>query len=245
MIKTGEYMKCILDLHTHTIASGHAYSTLSENAAAAKENGIEILGISDHAPGMPGSTHEYYFGNMRVLPDSINGVKILKGVELNILDESGKIDLPVEILKTLDYGIASIHIPCFKNLGKIGNTNALLNVMKNPFIQIIGHPDDGRYPLDYERLVIGALENNILLELNNSSLAPTAYRENARENYTKLLELCEKHKVSVILGSDAHFTNDIGNMMLMEALIDELNFPKELIVNYDVIKLSTFINFNR
>lgn len=43
------------DLHTHTIASGHAFGTIWENARAAKDKGISVLAITDHGPSVPGS----------------------------------------------------------------------------------------------------------------------------------------------------------------------------------------------
>ena len=57
-----------LDVHTHTVASGHAYSTIDENVRYASEQGFELVGISDHAPKMPGGTHNFYFLNLRIIP---------------------------------------------------------------------------------------------------------------------------------------------------------------------------------
>jgi len=51
------------DMHTHTIASGHAYSTIKEMAEAAQEKGIKLLGITEHSKNMPGSCHDIYFAN--------------------------------------------------------------------------------------------------------------------------------------------------------------------------------------
>ncbi|GAU79018.1 phosphatase [Fusibacter sp. 3D3] len=238
-------MRYILDLHTHTVASGHAYSTLNENILAAKNKGLKLLGVSDHAPKMPGSTQEYYFGNLKVLPEVIEGLRVLKGVELNILNSAGAIDLSDQDMKHLDYAIASLHIPCFENLGATENTNALINAMKHPKVNIIGHPDDARYPLEYERLVIAAKAHNVLLEINNSSLAPVAVRENARENYITLLALCEKHQAAVIFGSDAHYISDIGNFSNVEALVEAVNFPKNLIVNNDINRLWSYLNHSK
>ena len=48
-------MRDILDVHTHTLASGHAYNTMREMAKAASEKGLEILGITEHAVSMPGT----------------------------------------------------------------------------------------------------------------------------------------------------------------------------------------------
>ena len=60
----------VLDLHTHTVASGHAYCSLREMAKVASEKGLEVLGVTEHAPGMPGTCHQYYFDNLRVVPRS-------------------------------------------------------------------------------------------------------------------------------------------------------------------------------
>lgn len=82
-------MKDILDFHTHTIASGHAYNTMNEMIAAAKLRGLEIYGITEHAPRMNGSCTEMYFQNFRILPREKDGMTVLHGVELNILDGRG------------------------------------------------------------------------------------------------------------------------------------------------------------
>ena len=57
-------MKALIDLHTHTIVSGHAYSTVKENIEDAIKNGIKYLGLSEHAPAMPGGPHPFYFCNI-------------------------------------------------------------------------------------------------------------------------------------------------------------------------------------
>ena len=62
-------MKDLLDVHIHTIASIHAYSTIRESIAAAKERGLVLVGISDHGPALPGSIHEMYFRNFKVIRD--------------------------------------------------------------------------------------------------------------------------------------------------------------------------------
>ena len=50
-------MKYIIDTHTHTVASGHAYSTLIENAKAASAKGLKALAVTDHGVAMPGGPH--------------------------------------------------------------------------------------------------------------------------------------------------------------------------------------------
>ena len=165
-------MKDLLDVHTHTTASGHAYGTLTENIAAAKAKGLELVGISDHAPKMPGTSHEFYFLNFKVIPREIDGIKIVMGAELNIMDYSGSTDLPAQILKGLDYAIASLHNPCIDSGSVAENTAALIGVMKNPHVVIIGHPDNPYYPVDFDLLAKAAADNKVLtVPINLSATA--------------------------------------------------------------------------
>ena len=96
VVKKCIVMKPVLDLHTHTIMSGHAFSTLQEMVCAARDKGLEYLGISDYGPAVPGACDPIYFRNLYVVPREIDGVKLLMGAELNILDYSGTLDLDSE-----------------------------------------------------------------------------------------------------------------------------------------------------
>ena len=226
-------MKAIIDMHTHTVASGHAYSTIHENIQFAKKHGMKFLGTSDHGSTMTGGPAEYFFHNLKVVPREMDGVKILRGMEANILDVNGNIDeLDSKALDGLDYLIASLHIVCIEPSTKEDNTMAILNVMDKEKVKIIGHPDDARYELDYEAIVKKAKEKNILLEVNNSSLSPNTSRKGARENILKYLELCKEYGVRIIMGTDSHICYDIGVFQYAEAIIEEANFPKELVINY-------------
>ena len=224
--------KAIIDMHTHTVFGGHAYSTIKENIDAANEVGLKFLGTSEHGIKMPGGPHEYFFHNLKVIPRQVGNVKILRGIEANILDFNGRIDISDYDLKKLDYAIASLHNPCIVPGTKEENTRALLNVMDNPFVKIIGHPDDDRYPIDYEAVVKKAAEKNILLEVNNTSLNPTSSRKGADKNYAEMFEYCKKYNTRVIFGSDSHICYSIGKFDNCEKLINELEFPEELVINY-------------
>lgn len=224
-------MEFVLDTHTHTLASGHAYNTMKEMAEAAAERGLSLLGITEHAPKMPGTCHELYFHNLGVVDRMQYGVELLLGTELNILDCDGHVDLMQRHLKKLDLVIASLHTPCIRPGTKEENTRALLNAMKNPCIDIIGHPDDIRYPLDYQALVYGAKESGKLLEINNTSMSPGSVRKGAREHYLEMLEYCREYGVCVVAGSDAHTAGSVGNLERVQALLEEVHFPEELVVN--------------
>lgn len=234
-------MNDIMDLHTHTIASGHAYNTLYEMAKSASEKGLTLFGSTDHGPKMPGACHEFYFVNFKVIPRTLYGVKILMGAELNILDYTGKVDLRRGLLERIDYAIASLHEPCYQKGSMAENTSAYLGAIKNPLIHIIGHPDDSRFPVDYDTLVAAAAEHKTLLEVNSSSLHPFSPRQNAKNNYRTMLELCKRYKASIVIDSDAHIEADVGNHARAWELIEELNFPEELIVNTSLDRLLPFI----
>ncbi len=236
-------MKIIADTHAHTLVSGHAYSTIREMAAAAAEKGLQALALTEHAPKMPGTCGLYYFQNLRVIPRRMSGIRMLFGAELNIMDTEGKVDLPEKVLKELDLVIASIHLPCFGDgFTESEVTKAYVETMKKDYINIIGHPDDGRYPINYETLVKTARETHTLLELNNSSMHPKSFRQNARENMLTMLDLCRQYDVSVTTGSDAHVDADAGNFFYVKELLDFCNFPEELVVTTDLKKLEPFLN---
>ncbi len=81
-----------VDLHMHTVASTHAYSTLSDYIAEAKRKGIKLFAITDHGPDMEDAPHHWHFINMRIWPRLVDGVGILRGIEANIKNINGEID---------------------------------------------------------------------------------------------------------------------------------------------------------
>ncbi len=220
-----------LDIHTHTIASGHAYSSLNEMAAAASDKDLKIMATTDHGPAMPGGAHIYHFHNLRVIPKIISGVRILKGVEANIINFHGDLDVSNEILSEMEFVIASFHGPCIEPSTPNKTTDALLALMNNKYVDVIGHPEDSRFSFDHRAVIKMAKETGTLIELNNSSLLPTTFRENCREGLTKILEVCGAEEVKIVMGSDSHHTSSVGKFDTALKLVDEINFPKELIIN--------------
>lgn len=227
-------MKIVCDMHTHTIASGHAYSTILEMANVAKEKGIELLGITEHGPIMPGACHKIYFENLKVVPRKIGNVKLMLGAEVNIKDLNGGVDISQRLLGKIDYAIASFHPNCIQSGTREENTHAAIQVIKNPLIQILGHPDDDRFPLEYEEIAKAAATYHTIIELNNHSLGPDGARPGADANDAVLLELCRKYKVPIIINSDAHFSTQVGEHEKALAFIEQIKFPEELIINTSV-----------
>ncbi len=224
-------MNVALDVHTHTVASGHAYSTLQEMVKSAKEKGLQILGITDHGPSIRGTCNPVYFNNFHVIPRNIEGVKILMGCEINILNANGSLDLPDKTIDKLDIRIAGIHQSCFTSGTIEENTQGIINVIKNPKIDIISHPADGSAELLLEPIVQAAKENRILLEINNSSLNPNRGKAHAWDKNRELVRLCKKYELMVIMGSDAHISFDVANYNYVYQLLEEEKFPMSLVVN--------------
>lgn len=227
-------MKYVLDSHTHTLASGHAFNTIQEMTDAAFDLGLSLLAITEHSVNMPGTCHEFYFQNYRILDRNAYKLPTLFGVELNILDENGSVDMSSELLATMDVALASLHPPCVRFMSKQETTHAIIRILENPLIQIIGHLDDDRFPVDYDEVARAAAANHKLFEVNNSSLAPTSYRPGAHDNYLRLLDSCVRHNVEIILNSDAHAHTLIGARQYSEPLIIRSGFPTEKIVNNSV-----------
>ena len=233
-------MKTQLDVHTHTVASGHAYSSLQEMAQAAADKGLKILGITEHGPGIPGTCNPMYFRNMHCVPRQLYGIRLMLGAELNILNTNGDICLGEEHWRMLDLRIAGIHSLCWEGGTMEENTEGVVKAMRNPFMQIISHPGDGTAELDFERLMQVSKETHTLLEINNHSLAPIRHKEVARPNNLTLLRMAKKYDTPIILGSDAHFSTMIAQYDNVMPLLKEVDFPDELIINYDVER---FLNY--
>lgn len=227
-------MNIELDMHTHTLASGHAFSTLQEMAKAGAEKGLKLLGITEHTPGIPGTCDPIYFRNLHVVPRQMYGIELMLGAEINILDAQGNLDADEALMQRLDIRIAGIHLLCYEHGTKDENTQGMLNVIRNPYIQIISHPADGTTELNFEPMVLASKECGTLLEINNSSLKPTRNKVDARDNNLTILRLCKQFEVPVILGSDAHISFDIANYEHLYPLLQETEFPEALIVNRSV-----------
>lgn len=231
-------MKLIFDGHTHTVASGHAYSTILENVEYAKKKGIKIIAITDHAHGMPGAAHPWHFWNLRNIPREIHGVIVLTGVEANILNPNGDLDTDVD--RDYSYAevkIASIHGGIYDGATKEENTQAYVNVIKKGYANIIGHPDDLRYDFYIDEVVKTAAEYNVAIGVNDAS--QRMGRGNP-ERIKEILEACKKHKAKIVCSSDAHIAVDVGNFDKIIPILKEVKFPEELILNTSKKKVLEF-----
>lgn len=219
-----------IETHFHTVASGHAYSTVLEGVAYAKRYGMKGLAITDHGPEMPGGAHLWHFGNQSAIGPEVDGIKIIKGVEANIMDFDGNIDIPEEFLRKLDWVIASYHIVCCPPGSIEDHTMGYLNIIHNPYVDVLGHSGNDDYVYDYETVILEAKKYQKIIEINAHS--PIG-RPGSKERCPEIAKLCKKHKVPVVVSTDAHFAAKIGIVDLAIDMLKEIDFPQELILNMD------------
>jgi len=228
-----------VDLHCHTIASGHAYSTIKENAEVAAQKGLKMIAITDHGPALGEPISTYYFGNMTVIPRQIEGVYILRGVEANILDVDGTLDLPERFLKKLDIVLAGLHNDCFSGKTVEDNTKAIIAAMKNPYVDVIVHPGNPAFPIEIDKFVEAAKELNVHIEINNSSFIGS--RKGSEENCLMIAKKAAAIGAKVCLGSDAHFCFDVGNLEKANEIVEKAGILEDNILNTSVDKVVNFL----
>lgn len=224
-------MHIIADTHTHTLMSGHAHSTLLENVRAAKEKGLKFLAVTDHTGVMEGAPKNVYYACMwSTIPDECEGVYLLRGCEVNILDETGQLDLPDRLLDRLEWVIASIHSVCIKPMDEERHTRLWLNVAQNPLVDVIGHCGEEAFRFDYEAGIKAFAEYGKIVEINAASYKN---RPTSRKNCQEIARLCARYGVPLVVSSDAHFAGDVGNVDNAVRQLVEAGVPESLILNAD------------
>lgn len=232
--------KIVADMHTHTLVSGHAFGTLQENLRAASERGLQFVAATEHGPAMPGAPHKWYFSNMRVLPRELYGVRLIKGVEANLMNVAGDLDLEERLLANLEYVAVGFHEDCIQPGSQEENTAALLNAIANPLVDTVVHPGNPRFPIDFPRVLAAAAEQGVLVEINNSSLISS--RIGSEEFCREIASLAARHGYRVVLGSDAHWWGDVGNLSRALELARSAGIPDENILNLSVARVESFID---
>ena len=193
----------IADLHTHSLASTHAYSTIREMVDSAAEKGLKAIAITDHARTMPGAPGPWFFNSMHELPLLYRGILLIAGMEANVIDLNGTLDINETERRDVNWLVASIH-----NLGLPGLEN----------------PEFGR--------------NHKLVEINSHSFE---VRKANIPNCREIALCCKKHRVPVIVSSDAHFETQVKDHTAALEMLREIAFPEELILNANTNRLIEYL----
>ena len=242
-----------VDPHTHTLFSGHAFSTIEENAIHAKEKNLEAIAMTDHFGfgfGRDRDISRLTYGaslNMEALPPVIHGIRILAGTEVDIVDFDGNLaGYDVEgwhpgtnmrdlMLNSRDIAIASLHhFPGHDEGTIVQYTQMYCNVAANPGIDIIGHPIRSGGAFDVEEVLKVAKESGCMIEINEHSFD---FGDPVTEEYRKLAIRCAELGVSVVVSSDAHSSFFVGNFSRALGVLEEIGFPEDLVANTDLDKL--------
>jgi DNA polymerase (family 10) len=163
------------DLHTHSTWSD-SVSSLDEMVAGAVARNIRVYAVTDHSGGLGianGLTPER-LRQQRIELDRLqqqygDKILLLQGAEVEI-HADGNLDFPDEVLASLDVVVASLHSSLRQPREVI--TERLLKVMRNPHVDIIGHPSGRLLPnrdgadLDWDAVLAVARENGLALEIN-------------------------------------------------------------------------------
>lgn len=232
------------DMHTHSIASGHGTAcTISDMVKCAAAKGIKLLGITDHGPATLAAGTPSYFRSLAYSPKKRFGIDVFYGVELNILDCEGHVDLASELIDHLDYAIVSMHQQNYKNGSCAENTRAFLKAMENPSVKILGHSDNPHYPVDYEEIARHCKDFGVIFEINEASLAPYGYRGDTTANNAEILRCCVKYDLPLILSSDSHGCGHIGDFTYAADFVHRAAFPETLILNNQIPRLKSFLQW--
>lgn len=232
-------MRILVDPHTHTNCSTHAHSTLYENILFAKKRGLEMICMTDHAPAIPDAPHMWHFTTMHELPKEIEGVQLLCGIEANVIDTDGNLDVPLQDQKHMDLMIASIHRPCYPPRTVAEHTKTWLGVIENPYVTILGHSGHPSFVYDYETVIRAAKEKNKCIEINNHSFA---VRKGSEENCRQIAEICKTVGAKIVVSSDAHSCFDIGVMDASIAMLEDIRFPEENIMNLTAERFLAYLD---
>lgn len=222
-------IKLIADLHTHTIASTHAYATITEMAQEASELNLFAIAITDHARMMPGAPGPFYFESLCILPAYIKGVRVLHGIEANICDYNGNIDVEPKLQNDLEWIVASLHGNTIEGEPTIEKcTQAYLEIAKNPNVNVIAHSGSDYFKYDYEKVIPELAKEGKLIEINDSAFR---YKKSCAKNCVQIAEICKKHGARICLNTDSHYTHTLGRGTETIKVLEEIDFPQELIVN--------------
>lgn len=238
-------MKIIGDYHTHTNYS-HAKGTIEDNVIKALEVGLKEIGIAEHGPrtlfvGVSEKKLHKIADEIETLRIKYKEIKILFNMEANLLDLHGNIDVPESIKPRLDMLLVGFHpniipsrayIPLVygnilarfseskREKARFLNTMAMVNAIKKNKIDIITHPGH-RIDMNTHEIAKACAKNKTALEIN------------CRQGHKlkDFVEVALKEGVKFYINSDAHHPSEVGIMEEGIKIVEQLNIPKEAIIN--------------
>jgi len=197
------------DLHVHsTWTDGMA--TIEQMAAAAKKRGLKYIAITDHskrvamAGGLTAAALRRQWADMDELNARLKGFRVLKGVEVDILERGG-LDLDDDVLSEADWVVASVHYG--QNQSRDQITRRAVGAIENAYVSAIAHPT-GRllnqrnaYEIDLDAVLKAAREHGKMMELNAH---PTRL-----DLDDVACAAAKNYGVPIVISTDAHSVNGL------------------------------------
>ncbi len=235
------------DLHTHTTASGHAYSTVLELVHSASSKGLELIAITDHGPACPGGPHEWHFMNLKIVPSVLDGVRILKGVEADLTpDTENGLDLDDDTLAKLDFVAVGLHPGTgYDEASDAERTAAMVRAIHHPLVDMITHPGNPSFPLDAEAVVSAAVEAGVIVEINNGSFEPSMSRSRDTSGEIEFARKAAELGAFVAITSDAHFCLHVGRFDNALRVAEDVGIAEENVVSKDADTVLRFLQQRR
>lgn len=243
----GRFMKIYADYHTHTINS-HGKGTIRENVEEARRKGLREIAISDHGPGhLTYGVKKNALKRMRREIDELNkeygDIKILLGVEANLIGCNGEIDISQEEIELVDKVLLGFHngamprnlrgawelylknyisrgIKFMRNKCRERNTDAMILAIQKYKIDIVTHPG-AKIDINTKRLAEVAGKRGTALEINSS-------HGNLTVEYAKI---ALKEDVKFVISSDAHLSENVGNFQNGIKIAESAGIPASRIIN--------------
>lgn len=235
-------MNIIADLHTHTKGSDTLDRTLLLMTGVAKERGLSYLAFTDHAPITSNHYTSWDNKEWEGVPKEIQGVRLLRGVEADILDFKGSLGIPSDTLKSLDIVLAALHKYCIQPSERIAHTEAYEAILCNPYVDILAHPGETAFPFDEAYIMKLAAKEGKAIEITALSHKNDP---DSIKNERNLVQLAMKYGTLLAISSDAQNPSNIGNFDTIPLMLSEFNVPKELVINSSVGGLEHFLNVRK
>lgn len=214
------------DLHAHSLFSGCGLHSIIEMLTRAAEAGLKAQAITDHGPFLGRRSSSTFFER---LDNPVPGIKLLKGMECNVISEDGEIDVVRKYMKWFDVLLLGFHNFEKRDEKPEYYSSLIINaVKKNPCIDIIVHPNAPHYLMDFRLIAKYAAESGIAVELNNAKIK---YGRSSREQAVELIRACKDAGCDVAVSTDAHALGEVGDHTIIEELLDYTDFPYEKIIN--------------
>jgi len=231
-------MDILVDLHTHSVASGHAYSTIAELAQGAAARGLAAFAVTDHGPGLPQGPHLYYFLNQYRLAKMALPCCVLTGVEDDLTGPDGVPYLPDEALRQLDIVLLGPHPYAWaRTASPQAITTGLLRAMENPRIKGITHPVNAWQALDVKAIVQQAAATRTAVEFNLTKITGLEQRLH------QFLDWVNEFNAPLMINSDAHCADEVGCFDGLAPFLDRI-VPAR-VVNCALASVVSFFNIQR